>query len=56
MHWYRHIFSPAPREKVKEVAAYITPVPRGVGPLTVSMLLYNTLMAARLQHGRVESA
>ncbi len=37
-------------EQVKEIAGYITPVPRGVGPLTVSMLLYNTLMAARLQH------
>jgi methylenetetrahydrofolate dehydrogenase (NADP+) / methenyltetrahydrofolate cyclohydrolase len=32
---------------VKEVAGYITPVPRGVGPLTVTMLLYNTLAAAR---------
>ena len=36
---------------VKEVAANITPVPRGVGPLTVSMLLYNTLKAAELQVG-----
>ncbi len=36
-------------EAVKEVAAHITPVPRGVGPLTVSMLIYNTLQAARLQ-------
>ncbi len=34
---------------VKEVAANITPVPRGVGPLTVSMLLFNTLKAAELQ-------
>jgi methylenetetrahydrofolate dehydrogenase (NADP+) / methenyltetrahydrofolate cyclohydrolase len=37
-------------EAVKEVAGYITPVPGGVGPLTVTMLLYNTLLAAKLQH------
>jgi methylenetetrahydrofolate dehydrogenase (NADP+)/methenyltetrahydrofolate cyclohydrolase len=34
---------------VSEVAGYITPVPGGVGPLTVTMLLHNTLRAARLQ-------
>jgi len=34
---------------VREVAAYITPVPGGVGPLTVAMLLHNTLLAAREQ-------
>ena len=32
---------------VSEVAGYITPVPGGVGPLTVAMLLQNTLLAAR---------
>ena len=32
-----------------EVAGSITPVPGGVGPLTVTMLLDNTLMAAGLQ-------
>ena len=36
-------------EGVKEVAGRITPVPGGVGPLTVAMLLHNTLLAARLQ-------
>jgi methylenetetrahydrofolate dehydrogenase (NADP+)/methenyltetrahydrofolate cyclohydrolase len=36
-------------EAVKEVAGYITPVPGGVGPLTVTMLLANTLAAAREQ-------
>lgn len=36
-------------EAVKEVAGMITPVPGGVGPLTVAMLLRNTLHAARLQ-------
>jgi len=32
---------------VKEVAGAITPVPGGVGPLTVTMLLHNTLLAAK---------
>jgi methylenetetrahydrofolate dehydrogenase (NADP+)/methenyltetrahydrofolate cyclohydrolase len=32
---------------VREVAGQITPVPGGVGPLTVTMLLHNTLLAAR---------
>jgi len=32
---------------VKEIAGAITPVPGGVGPLTVTMLLLNTLMAAK---------
>jgi methylenetetrahydrofolate dehydrogenase (NADP+)/methenyltetrahydrofolate cyclohydrolase len=34
---------------VREVASAITPVPGGVGPMTITMLLYNTLQAARLQ-------
>jgi len=33
-------------EGVKEVAGYITPVPGGVGPMTITMLLVNTLQAA----------
>ena len=33
-------------ETVREVAAWITPVPGGVGPLTIAMLLENTLSAA----------
>ncbi len=32
-----------------ERAAYITPVPRGVGPMTIAMLLRNTVQAARAQ-------
>ncbi len=36
-------------ETVKEVAGQITPVPGGVGPLTITMLLHNTLAAAKLQ-------
>ncbi len=34
---------------VSQVAGHITPVPGGVGPLTVTMLLVNTLAAARQQ-------
>ena len=32
-------------ENVKDVASYITPVPGGVGPMTIAMLLKNTLIA-----------
>ena len=33
--------------EVREVAGAITPVPGGVGPMTITMLLYNTVQAAR---------
>lgn len=33
-------------ETVKDKCSYITPVPGGVGPMTITMLLYNTLIAA----------
>ena len=33
------------------VASYITPVPGGVGPMTIAMLLKNTVTAAKLQNG-----
>lgn len=36
-------------EKIKEKAKAITPVPGGVGPLTVAILLYNTLLATSIQ-------
>ena len=36
-------------DAVKEVASAITPVPGGVGPMTIAMLLFNTVQAARLQ-------
>jgi len=35
-------------EPVSEVASYITPVPGGVGPMTITMLMANTLKAAKL--------
>lgn len=34
-------------DNVKEVAGYITPVPGGVGPMTVAMLMANTFQAAQ---------
>jgi methylenetetrahydrofolate dehydrogenase (NADP+) / methenyltetrahydrofolate cyclohydrolase len=34
-------------DEVKKVAGAITPVPGGVGPMTITMLLYNTVQAAR---------
>lgn len=33
-------------ENVKDKCSYITPVPGGVGPMTITMLMYNTLQAA----------
>jgi methylenetetrahydrofolate dehydrogenase (NADP+)/methenyltetrahydrofolate cyclohydrolase len=38
---------------VAEVAGAITPVPGGVGPLTIAMLMANTVRAAKLRRGRV---
>lgn len=38
-------------EAVREVAAWITPVPGGVGPMTIAMLLLNTLRAAERAAG-----
>lgn len=36
-------------DNVAPKTSYITPVPGGVGPMTISMLLYNTLMAAKYE-------
>ncbi|MCD8835965.1 bifunctional methylenetetrahydrofolate dehydrogenase/methenyltetrahydrofolate cyclohydrolase FolD [Mammaliicoccus sciuri] len=38
-------------EAVKEVASAITPVPGGVGPLTITMVLNNTLLAEKWKNG-----
>jgi methylenetetrahydrofolate dehydrogenase (NADP+)/methenyltetrahydrofolate cyclohydrolase len=38
-------------ESVRAVAGWISPVPGGVGPLTVAMLIANTLLAAELRLG-----
>ncbi|MBI5683068.1 MAG: bifunctional methylenetetrahydrofolate dehydrogenase/methenyltetrahydrofolate cyclohydrolase, partial [Deltaproteobacteria bacterium] len=36
-------------EDVKERASFITPVPGGVGPMTIAILLHNTIEAAKKQ-------
>lgn len=38
-------------ETVKEKAKAITPVPGGVGPMTITMLMYNTVQAAKMRAG-----
>jgi methylenetetrahydrofolate dehydrogenase (NADP+) / methenyltetrahydrofolate cyclohydrolase len=38
-------------DEVNEKASYLTPVPGGVGPMTITMLMKNTLKAAKLHHG-----
>lgn len=37
-------------ENVKDVAGFITPVPGGVGPMTIAMLMRNTLTSAKIKH------
>ena len=39
-------------EAVRDVAGAITPVPGGVGPMTIAMLLANTMQAARTRHAQ----
>jgi len=41
---------------VVEIAGAITPVPGGVGPLTIAMLMSNTIKAARLRRGQAAGA
>ena len=38
-------------DAVKHKASMITPVPGGVGPMTITMLLYNTVESAKRRHG-----
>ena len=38
-------------ESAQEVAGWITPVPGGVGPMTITGLMRNTIAATRMQHG-----
>ena len=40
-------------EAVEPLASYITPVPGGVGPMTIAKLMENTVTAAKLQNGMV---
>jgi 5,10-methylene-tetrahydrofolate dehydrogenase/methenyl tetrahydrofolate cyclohydrolase len=41
-------------DEVKEVAAHITPVPGGVGPMTIAILMQNTLVNARKRLGELD--
>jgi len=41
-------------ETVKEKAAFITPVPGGVGPMTITMLMKNTVMAGKMAAGLIK--
>ena len=43
-------------EAVREKASHITPVPGGVGPMTVTMLLVNTIQSAELALARARTA
>ncbi|MDD9332297.1 MAG: bifunctional methylenetetrahydrofolate dehydrogenase/methenyltetrahydrofolate cyclohydrolase, partial [Bartonella sp.] len=45
-----HIVGDVDFEKVREIATAITPVPGGVGPMTIAMLMVNTLKAAARAH------
>jgi methylenetetrahydrofolate dehydrogenase (NADP+)/methenyltetrahydrofolate cyclohydrolase len=38
-------------DAAKERASYITPVPGGAGPMTIAMLMYNTVQAAKMAAG-----
>ena len=38
-------------DAVKEIAGYITPVPGGVGPMTIAMLMKNVVCAAKIKNG-----
>ena len=42
-------------EEAKEVAGFITPVPGGVGPMTIAMLMSNTFRAAEIQDQQLET-
>lgn len=42
-------------EKVKDIASYITPVPGGVGPMTIASLMKNTLKSYRMRVDKDES-
>ncbi len=41
-------------DEVKEVASFITPVPGGVGPMTITMLMFNTLKAAKSLQNKLQ--
>lgn len=42
-------------DAVRKKAAYITPVPGGIGPMTIAMLMHNTVLAAKMQSKILQS-
>lgn len=46
------LYGNADYENIKDITSYITPVPGGVGPLTIAMLANNLLKAYEIQEGR----
>jgi methylenetetrahydrofolate dehydrogenase (NADP+)/methenyltetrahydrofolate cyclohydrolase len=46
-----HIVGDVAFDAVAPKASLITPVPGGVGPMTIAMLMHNTLRAAKMRHG-----
>ncbi|WP_102263539.1 bifunctional methylenetetrahydrofolate dehydrogenase/methenyltetrahydrofolate cyclohydrolase FolD [Mesobacillus jeotgali] len=43
-------------DEVKEKAGYITPVPGGVGPMTIAMLMFNTMKSAKNRLNRLQNS
>ena len=41
-------------DEVEKIASYITPVPGGVGPMTIAMLMNNVIKATNLQYSNSE--
>ncbi|MDR3144602.1 MAG: bifunctional 5,10-methylenetetrahydrofolate dehydrogenase/5,10-methenyltetrahydrofolate cyclohydrolase [Puniceicoccales bacterium] len=50
------IFGDADFDGIRDMCYAISPVPGGVGPMTVAMLMHNTLAAAKLQHLQADTA
>ena len=46
------VFGDVDFEPAQQIASYITPVPGGVGRMTIAMLMKNTLTAAKIQHAK----
>lgn len=41
-------------ENIEKISSYITPVPGGVGPMTIAMLMNNVIKASKIQNGIIE--
>ncbi len=49
-----HILGDVDFDTVKNIASYITPVPKGIGPMTITMLLENVVKACKLEQKNKE--